>query len=83
MSERMLEELREYNDIKAVIQRLAGYVKEDMNETPEIILEALEVEIENLQGNIEHIYGLCEGCEGRRDGFTCPAQSFLDVEVLG
>ena len=31
---------------------------------------------------IEHLYGLCEGCDGRKDGFTCPVKSYIETEVL-
>ena len=31
---------------------------------------------------VEHLYGICEGCDGRKDGFTCPAKSYIETEVL-
>jgi hypothetical protein len=82
MSERMLEELREYIAVKEIVQRLAAYVGEDSGETPEIILEAVEEKLDENQYILNTIHDYCEGCEGRKDGFTCPAKSFLDMEVL-
>lgn len=31
---------------------------------------------------LEHVYGLCEDCDGRADGYTCPAKAYLEVEVF-
>jgi len=31
---------------------------------------------------LDHIYGLCEDCDARSGGVTCPAKSYLDVEVF-
>jgi len=40
-----------------------------------------EVEEEKKVDILDELYGLCEDCQGRPDGFNCPARSKLD-EVL-
>ena len=55
---------------------------------PHDALDYLEAAIQSIPERmgepaiVEHLYGLCEGCDGRADGYNCPAKTYLDVEVL-
>ena len=63
----------ETNDFDSMAHAAIDYLEAAIKTLPEKIGEP---------SIVEHLYGICEGCDGRKDGFTCPAKSYLETEVL-
>ena len=63
----------ETDDLDSMAHEAMDYLEAAIKALPEKIGEPAVV---------EHIYGLCEGCEGRADGYVCPAKSYIEIEVL-